>query len=143
MIVVGGSVSAFEAIHEIRTVSKHPVISAMHKPLPEFGWAPFIHPHITLRLAITGVDADNKCVEFADGSVAYDVDVIFFATGYDFSFPYLPQVEITNKRIRGLYQHIFHRNDPTLVFIGMVSPRKAFSSTTESLITAPKPSSFC
>lgn len=121
VIVVGGSVSAFDAIHEIREVSKQPVISSLHKPLYAFGWAPFVHPHIQVRSGITAVDVDAKCVEFADGSVVKDVDLIFFATGYDFSFPFLPQVKIDNRRIHGLYQHIFSRHDPTLAFIGMVT----------------------
>ncbi|KAK7753420.1 hypothetical protein SLS62_004711 [Diatrype stigma] len=121
VIVIGGSVSAVEAIHEIRTVSKHPVIVSLRKPLYEFGWTPFVHPHIQVRSVIASVDADSKCVEFADGSVAQDVDLLLFATGYDFSFPFLSGVGISNRRIRGLYQHVFSQRDPTLAFLGMVS----------------------
>lgn len=58
-----------------------------------------------------------------DGSSIDDVDVVLFATGYDFSFPFLPNsnVKISNRRIQGLYQHVFSINDPGLAFIGMVS----------------------
>ena len=51
-----------------------------------------------------------------------DVDIVLFATGYDFSFPFLDNVSITRRRIKGLYQHVFNADDPTLSFIGMVSP---------------------
>ena len=105
-------------------MSKRPVIASLRKPLPEFGWTPFVHPHIALRSAIAEVDVENRCIEFKDGSVAHDVDIILFATGYNFSFPFLPRVEIKNRRIQGLYEHIFNYRDPTLVFLGMVSPWK-------------------
>ncbi|KAL7627336.1 hypothetical protein AAE478_001528 [Parahypoxylon ruwenzoriense] len=121
VIVVGGSVSAFDAIHEIRTVSKRPVISSIRQPLAEFGWSPFLHPHIQLRSAISRLDLDTKTIEFVDGSEVHDVDIVYFATGYDFSFPFLSCVEIKSRRITGLYQHVFSRHDPTLAFIGMIT----------------------
>lgn len=52
-----------------------------------------------------------------------DIDAIVFATEYDFSFPFLKEVEVWNRRIRGLYQHVSHARDPTLGFVGMVSGR--------------------
>ncbi|KAI1078742.1 thiol-specific monooxygenase [Whalleya microplaca] len=121
VIVVGGSVSAFDAIHEIRTVAKHPVISSMREPLPAFGWTPFLHPHILVRPTIARMDPGNRRVEFADGTFVYDVDIVVFATGYDFSFPFLPDVKVDQRRIHGLYQHIFSIQDATLAFVGMVS----------------------
>ena len=103
-------------------MSQRPVIASLRKPLPEFGWTPFVHPHIALRSAIAEVDVENRCIEFKDGSVAHNVDIILFATGYNFSFPFLPQVDIKNRRIQGLYQHVFSYQDPTLAFLGMVCP---------------------
>lgn len=67
------------------------------------------------------VDPDNKVVEFADGHTVTEVDIILFATGYDFSFPFLSDINIRHRRISGLYQHVFKIDDPTLAFIGMVS----------------------
>ncbi|KAI5861941.1 thiol-specific monooxygenase [Durotheca rogersii] len=135
VVVVGGSVSAVDAIHEIRAVARRPVIASVRRPLPAFGWTPFVHPHVALRSAIARLDPAARRVEFADGSVADGVDVVYFATGYDFSFPYLqsgggeekgqgrqlPPVEIRNRRIDGLYQHVFSRRDPTMAFIGMIT----------------------
>lgn len=113
--------SAFDALHEIRPVSKHPIIASLHKPLPAFGWAPFTHPHIEVRQSIAQLDPETRMVTFEDGSTVSNVDIIFFATGYDFSFPFLPSVEIRNRRIQGLYQHVFKIDDPSLGFVGMVS----------------------
>ena len=121
MIVVGGSVSAFDALHEIRIVAKHPVISSVQDPLPAFGWTAFKHPHVAIKPPISHFHDDGR-IDFSDGSSVFDVDIILFATGYDFSFPFLPDVSarINNRRIRGLYQHVFDIEDPTLAFIGMV-----------------------
>lgn len=118
---MGGSVSAFDALHEIRAVSKHPVIASLRQPLPAFGWGPFKHPHIEVRQPIVRLDPETRTVTFDDGSTVADVDVIFFATGYDFSFPFLPTIEVRNRRIQGLYQHVFNIDDPSLGFMGMVS----------------------
>lgn len=121
VVVVGGSVSAFDALHEIRSVSKNPVIASLRQPLAAFGWTPFTHPHIEVRPPIASVDPESGTVNFDDGAKIEDVDVIFFATGYDFSFPFLPDVEIRSRRLQGLYQHVFDIDDPSLGFVGMVS----------------------
>ncbi|TDZ41130.1 Thiol-specific monooxygenase [Colletotrichum trifolii] len=119
-IVVGGSVSAFEALHDIRTVTKGPVIASLREPVPVFGWVPFTHPDITIKPEITNLCPDTGRVTFSDNSTEDDVDIILFATGYDYSFPYLPQVKVKNRRVQGLYQLVFHIDDPTLAFVGMV-----------------------
>ena len=119
--MVGGSVSAFDALHDIRTVARRPVIASLHQPLAAFGWAPFSHPHIAVKSSIKRVDPDTREVTFHDESKAAGVDVILFATGYDFSFPFLQDIQIENRRILGLYQHVFKTTDSSIAFIGMVS----------------------
>ena len=113
--------SAFDALHDIRLVSKGPVYSSLREPLPTFGWAPFKHPDIIVKPQLKQFDAETGRITFADDTTVDDVDIIFFATGYDFSFPFLPQEKVRNRRIRGLYQHVFDIADPSLAFIGMVS----------------------
>lgn len=49
-----------------------------------------------------------------------DVDVVLFATGYDFSFPFLLKLKVENRRVPRLYQHVFQTDDPSLAFVGMV-----------------------
>lgn len=119
-IVVGGSVSAFDALHDIRTVSSGPVISSLREPLAAFGLTPFTHPRIDVRPPIAKVDPETRVVYFVDGTSAEGIDRILFATGYDFSFPFLPNIVIKDRRIEGLYQHVFSIDDPTLGFVGMV-----------------------
>ncbi|EXJ78573.1 hypothetical protein A1O1_08974 [Capronia coronata CBS 617.96] len=123
VVLVGGSVSAFDALHEIRTVSKRPVIASLREPLPAFGWGAFTHPHVVIKPPIARFHADSGQIDFSDGTSIDHADVVLFATGYDFSFPFLDKskVEIRNRRIRGLYHHVFSISDPTLSFIGMVA----------------------
>ncbi|OKL56726.1 hypothetical protein UA08_07862 [Talaromyces atroroseus] len=122
VIVVGGSVSAFDTLHDICRVSKLPVISALRHPSGIFGHTPFIHPDIDNRSEISEFDPETGRITFSDGSIAEDVDAILFATGFEFSFPFLPDVKPVNRRIPGLYQHVFKIDNPSLVFIGMTLP---------------------
>ncbi|KAH8680723.1 thiol-specific monooxygenase [Xylariales sp. PMI_506] len=121
VIVVGGSVSAFDALHDIRRVSKLPIISSLRNPSGVFGQTPFSHPHIDNRSEISAFDPETGRITFSDGSAAEDVDAILFATGFEFSFPFLPGVKAVNRRVPGLYQHVFKTDNPSLVFIGMVT----------------------
>ncbi|KAI0204870.1 putative dimethylaniline monooxygenase [Astrocystis sublimbata] len=120
VVVVGGSVSAFDALHDIRGVTRGPVISSLRKPNPIYGWTPFKHPSIDIRSEISSFDSETGRINFADGSTADDVDLVLFGTGYEFSFPAIPDVKVKNGRIPGLYEHVFSIEDPSLVLIGMV-----------------------
>lgn len=86
-----------------------------------FGSAPFQHADILNKPEIVAFDAEKDRVFFGDGSHVDNVDAVVFATGYEFSFPFLPDVKPINGRIPGLYQHIFKASDPSLAFIGMVT----------------------
>lgn len=116
--------SAFDALHDIRLVSKHPIISSLRMPEPTFGWAPFTHPDIDNRPTISAFDPESGRITFTDDTFISDVDVVLFATGYEFSFPFLPSVKPVNQRVPRLYQHVFKTSDPTLAFIGMVCSHK-------------------
>ncbi|KAF7526672.1 hypothetical protein G7054_g10692 [Neopestalotiopsis clavispora] len=121
VVVVGGSVSAFDALHDMRKAAKLPVLSAIRNAEGPYGDAPFLHPQIDNRSQIASFEPELGRVNFADGSSADDVDVVLFATGYDFSFPFLPGVKSVNNRIPGLYQHVFKSDNPSLAFVGMVT----------------------
>ncbi|RYC63824.1 hypothetical protein CHU98_g2379 [Xylaria longipes] len=103
-----------------RAVTKGPVISSLRKPNPTFGWAPFTHPRIDIRSEISSFEPATGRINFADGSSADDVDLVLFATGYEFSFPFLPNLKVINGRVPGLYEHVFNIDDPSLALIGMV-----------------------
>lgn len=126
VIVVGGSVSAHEIVHEVLPFAQRPVVASLRgDPIPSFGWAPFLHPHIELRKQISRLDPETGDVQFVDGSVIRGgVDYIIFATGYTFSLPFLPHVQEriykAYRRLPGVYQHTFDTLDPTLTYVGMV-----------------------
>lgn len=98
--------SAFDALHDIRQVAKLPVISSLRRPSPAFGQTPFIHPDIDRHSEISRLDPETGVVKFSDGSSIDDVDIVLFATGYDFSFPFLSGLKSVHKRIPGLHQNV-------------------------------------
>ena len=119
-------------MHEILPYAQSPVHASLRgDPIPAFGWAPFLHPKISLKQKIVKLDASTGAVHFADGSVVHDIDHIIYATGYTFSLPYLPTVQErikkAHRRLPGVYQHTFDTLDPTLAFVGMVGSIKPLS----------------
>lgn len=128
VIVVGGSVSSHEVLHEILPQAQHPVYASIRgEPIPAFGWAPFKHPHVSIKKQISSLDPLTGKVTFADGTELNDVDHIVFGTGYTFSLPWLPHVQEriskAYRRLPGVYQHTWDIEDPTLTFVGMVSQK--------------------
>ncbi|KAF2095767.1 thiol-specific monooxygenase [Rhizodiscina lignyota] len=125
VVVVGGSVSCAEIIHEILPFAQHPVIASLRgPPLPAFGWVPWTHPHIVVKKQITKFDPSTGRIFLADGSHLDDVDHVIFGTGYTFSLPYLPTVQekVKNayRRLPDVYQHTWYIDDPSLAFVGML-----------------------
>ncbi|XP_073903701.1 flavin-containing monooxygenase 5-like isoform X2 [Castor canadensis] len=61
---------------------------------------------------------------FDDGTVEENIDVVIFATGYSFSFPFLNGlIEVTNNEV-SLYKLMFPPSleKPTLAVIGLIQP---------------------
>ncbi|XP_066482182.1 flavin-containing monooxygenase 5-like [Tiliqua scincoides] len=70
---------------------------------------------------------------FEDGSKEEDIDVVVFATGYRFSFPFLGNcVNVIENQIT-LYKYIFlpHLEKPTLAIIGLIQPLGAIMPISE------------
>uniref|UniRef100_A0A8C8SFN4 Flavin-containing monooxygenase n=1 Tax=Pelusios castaneus TaxID=367368 RepID=A0A8C8SFN4_9SAUR len=66
----------------------------------------------------------NTGAIFEDGTREEDIDVVVFATGYSFSFPFLEDyVKVVENQV-SLYKYVFppHLEKPTLVFIGLIQP---------------------
>ncbi|XP_032429033.1 dimethylaniline monooxygenase [N-oxide-forming] 5-like [Xiphophorus hellerii] len=76
----------------------------------------------------------GSSVEFDDGSVVDDVDLVVFATGYKFSFPFLASnvVPVTDNQT-SLYKYVFppDLDRPTLAIIGLVQPLGAIMPISE------------
>ncbi|XP_069823530.1 flavin-containing monooxygenase 5-like [Dendropsophus ebraccatus] len=64
-------------------------------------------------------------VIFEDGTVEKDVDVVFFATGYSFSFPFFDEAELKVQQNHiSLYKLVFPPmlEKSTVAFIGLIQP---------------------
>ncbi|XP_061834240.2 flavin-containing monooxygenase 5-like [Nerophis lumbriciformis] len=76
----------------------------------------------------------GSSVEFVDGSVVEDVDLVVFATGYSFSFPFLASdvIPVSGNRAP-LYKYVFppELQRPTLAVIGLVQPLGAIMPISE------------
>lgn len=76
----------------------------------------------------------GSSVEFDDGSVVEDVDLVVFATGYTFSFPFLnTNVIPVSQNKTSLYKYVFPTglDRPTLAVIGLVQPLGAIMPISE------------
>ncbi|XP_067388567.1 dimethylaniline monooxygenase [N-oxide-forming] 2-like isoform X2 [Emydura macquarii macquarii] len=71
---------------------------------------------------------------FEDGTVGENVDVVIFATGYSFSFPFLEEsiIKVENNQAP-LYKHVFppKLEKPTLAVIGLIQPLGPIMPTAE------------
>lgn len=130
VVIVGASVSGADIAYDLVGVVKGPVYAVVigHKANGYFGDEAFKHPGIAQKPSISRVEtADGqRTVHFTDGSFVDDVDEIIFGTGYSWSLPFLPGVQVNNNRVPGLYQHVVYQKDPTLLFVGAVGAGLTF-----------------
>lgn len=68
----------------------------------------------------------TKSVEFVDGNLIEDVDVVMYATGYLYQFPFFDgspvDCRVEDNRVENLYKHVFlpfSNMAPSLSFIGI------------------------
>ncbi|XP_019936740.2 flavin-containing monooxygenase 5-like [Paralichthys olivaceus] len=76
----------------------------------------------------------GSSVEFDDGSIVEDVDLVVFATGYRFSFPFLASLVVSvSDNKASLYKYVFppELDRPTLAIIGLVQPLGAIMPISE------------
>ena len=117
--VIGGSASAFDIILELQTVGLK-VVHSCRGPLRK------------LELSKDTCDEPNKFTEngFVDkeGRDVNDVDLILFATGYDFDYKFLKSSPFSssnfyeNCQIKDLYLHLFSKHEiDNLAFIGIAN----------------------
>lgn len=124
VVVVGASISGADIAFSLAGIAAAPLTAVIRGNYHVFfkDYA-FQHPNIVRRPSIIRIETDNgkRTVVFEDETTLQDVDSILFGTGYSWTLPFLPQVEVKNNRVPGLYQHIFWQKDPTLCFVGAVS----------------------
>lgn len=121
VVVVGASVSgadiAFDLAHSVTAKEVHAIMIG-HATNGYLGDGAFRHPRIKNHPSIERVE--ERTVHLVDGTQIEDVDAIIFGTGFTWTLPFLPQFEMRNNRVPGLYQHVVYNSDPTLLFVGAV-----------------------
>ncbi|XP_072295123.1 flavin-containing monooxygenase 5-like [Eucyclogobius newberryi] len=75
----------------------------------------------------------GSSVVFDDGTIIHEVDVVIFATGYIFSFPFLPPELQNQSGDRSLYKHIIPPSlaNPTLAVVGFINSLGAVNPVAE------------
>ncbi|XP_006887484.1 PREDICTED: dimethylaniline monooxygenase [N-oxide-forming] 2 [Elephantulus edwardii] len=102
---------------------------------------PVLNDDLPSRLLYGAIKVKSRVKEltetsaiFEDGTVEEDIDVIVFATGYTFSFPFLEDslVKVEHNMV-SLYKHLFppHLQKPTLACIGLIQPLGSIFPTVE------------
>ncbi|KAK4222436.1 hypothetical protein QBC38DRAFT_504039 [Podospora fimiseda] len=130
VVVVGASVSAADIAYDLAhsKTAQLPVhtITIGHAANGYFGDGAFHHPSIQQHPSIKSVCPKTRTVHLVNGTSIPAVDTIIFGTGYSWTLPFLPQVEIRNNRVPELYQHVVYQRDPTLLFVGAVGAGLTF-----------------
>ncbi|KAK7133345.1 hypothetical protein R3I94_015273 [Phoxinus phoxinus] len=76
----------------------------------------------------------GSSVVFEDGTVEDDIDLVVFATGYTFSFPFLSShvIPVSNNKV-SLYKYVYPPalERPTLAMIGLIQPLGAIMPISE------------
>lgn len=124
---MGASVSAADIAFDLASVAGSvDAVVIGHNFNGYFGGEAFNHPGITKRPSIRSIDAASRTVHYEDGTSSANIDSIIFGTGYSWTLPFLPDVEVRNNRVPGLYQHVVYQKDPSLLFVGAVQAGLTF-----------------
>jgi cation diffusion facilitator CzcD-associated flavoprotein CzcO len=119
VIVVGGAASGLDIGTQISKVSRKPLLNSVCTSSPlKIG-----HENKEEVPPIAEFIVESRTVRFEDGRTEADIDAIVYCTGYLYSYPFFktldPPLVTTGRRVRGLYQHLFHINHPTLAFTAL------------------------
>ncbi|KAK5462910.1 monooxygenase [Exophiala xenobiotica] len=121
VLVVGNSASGLDIATQIGKYCTTPVLLSS-RSVSAFGTMPPTEwrEDVDELVEFLPTDAGTRALKFKSGRIEKDIDAIVFATGYFYSFPFLsslsPPLVTDGFRTRGLYQHLFHIDHPTLAF---------------------------
>jgi len=129
VVVLGAMASGEDLTREIATVASDVVLAARGfvpgAPKNDFPVASY-PKNATLKPGIVELIPERSGVRFEDGSVEEDVDVILYATGYQYAFPFLSDavsdgyLSAVDNCVSPLYKHVFPPAlAPSLSFIGL------------------------
>ncbi|XP_019503363.1 PREDICTED: dimethylaniline monooxygenase [N-oxide-forming] 2 isoform X2 [Hipposideros armiger] len=102
---------------------------------------PVLNDHLPSHILYGAIKVKSRVTEltetaaiFEDGTVEKDIDVIVFATGYTFSFPFLEESLVkVEENMVSLYKYMFppHLEKSTLACIGLIQPLGSIFPTVE------------
>lgn len=123
VMVVGTSESAIDLVLQSLPHAKGDIYVSQRTPHPRYPNV-FDRPGVKVVTMIDHFTED--AIHLDDGSVLGGIDVVVFATGYFYTYPFLsnvrPPVGPGGHRVPGLYQHIFDIHNPnTIAFVGVVN----------------------
>lgn len=127
VLVVGNAASGSDIGAQIAEACALPLIFSTRSPSYLFAEDP---DRYLMRPAIAEYLPATRGVRFEDGMAEDDIDAILYCTGYLYSYPFLQHAHggvaapnagliTTGERVQNLYQHMFYRPRPTLVFLGL------------------------
>ncbi|XP_038662457.1 flavin-containing monooxygenase FMO GS-OX-like 3 [Scyliorhinus canicula] len=113
LVLLGAGPSGTDIALELCSVANQVVL--IHNNLPISSQLP---PNF---LQVKGLNRFSETGVICDDGMEYPADVFMFCTGYNYSFPFLKDVDLKVKdcRVAPLYKHIVHTTFPTLFFIGL------------------------
>lgn len=119
VLLIGSGTSAIDMVLGIGKVAAK--VGWVHKIKEKHGVTIEIKlPECVIEMPTISCITENGA-KFANGTFE-EYDIIAFATGYDFSFPFLSVdsgLYLTDKSVYPLYKHCININKPTMVVIGL------------------------
>ncbi|ODV96346.1 hypothetical protein PACTADRAFT_49703 [Pachysolen tannophilus NRRL Y-2460] len=137
VLFVGNSISGVSLIQYAFPVAKEVLVSR-RGPHIAFPWVndAIASNGIKLKPTIEKFLPKENAILFSDGTKEYDVDLVVFATGYHYHFPFFPKdneyFKVKNASnlswVSGFYLDDFSIKDPTLTAVGLTVTHLNFSS---------------
>ncbi|KAJ7083602.1 hypothetical protein B0H15DRAFT_850102 [Mycena belliarum] len=135
VLIVGGATSGVEISREINSHARR-IYQSVRPPNPKL---PFeagrallqrLPGNVSVIPEICRFHASNSSVELANGTFLLDVTRVIFATGFRYSFPFLPQFHNSSSstlqpivtdgtHLRALHEDFLYIEEPTIGFLSM------------------------
>jgi len=144
VLCVGGRASGSDVAREISRYAKHVYLSDTTCPTLIDG-KPFTEENVSWVPRTSEVLA-NSVVSFGSTcDITPEVDIIIFCSGYDYQFPFINDhsnldlsVVPGERRVKPLYEQLWHARYPSLTFIGLqhsVVPFPFFELQAEAVVS--------
>ncbi|KAI9319327.1 hypothetical protein BX666DRAFT_1854235 [Dichotomocladium elegans] len=121
VLVIGSGSSGCDIVRQVSKVA----IKVYHCVRTHTSFSQALHDHAPGNVGLVGPISSftRDTVECADGRTLGDVDIVVFATGYLYSYPFLPfekdTLIVDGQTVRNLYEFMIYAPNPTLTFVGL------------------------